>query len=40
LLKIGRIYEAHIKDWLSIQPSALGSGSGSSPGPGSGPGQR
>ena len=38
LLKIGRIYEAHIKDWLSIQPSALDSGSGL--GSGSGPGQR
>jgi len=24
LLKIGRIFETHIKDWLSIQPSALG----------------
>ena len=23
LLKIGRIYEAHIKDWLSVRPSAL-----------------
>jgi amidase len=25
LLKIGRIYEAHIKDWLSIKPPILNS---------------
>jgi amidase len=23
LLRIGRIYEAHIQDWLSVKPSAL-----------------